>query len=113
MAQCSSIGIHADCPPNQRQDSAFTHVAFCGVHATALKKRISAAIPASKIRYHRSRPGQACLRRRSRPDRGCPGRGRPRDRGLHRRLRRSGVTGRRQSDGCLVLRQRVSVKVCA
>ncbi|WP_122852827.1 hypothetical protein, partial [Pseudomonas viridiflava] len=43
MAQCSSIGIHADCPPNQRQDSAFTHVAFCGVHATALQKRISAA----------------------------------------------------------------------
>ncbi|WP_422385569.1 hypothetical protein, partial [Pseudomonas viridiflava] len=43
MAQCSSIGIHADCPPNQRQDSAFTSVAFCGVHAIALQKRISAA----------------------------------------------------------------------
>jgi len=44
MAQCSSIGIHADCPPpNQRQDSAFTHVAICGVHAIALQKRISAA----------------------------------------------------------------------
>ncbi|MDY1012511.1 hypothetical protein SOM63_10915, partial [Pseudomonas viridiflava] len=43
MAQCSSIGIHADCPPNQRQDSAFTSVAFCGVHAIELKKRISAA----------------------------------------------------------------------
>ncbi|WP_423227868.1 hypothetical protein, partial [Pseudomonas viridiflava] len=42
MAQCSSIGIHADCPPNQRQDSAFTHVAFCGVHAIALQKHISA-----------------------------------------------------------------------
>ncbi|WP_122809183.1 hypothetical protein, partial [Pseudomonas viridiflava] len=41
-AQCSSIGIHADCPPNQRQDSAFTHVALCGVHAIALQKRISA-----------------------------------------------------------------------
>ncbi|WP_205894876.1 hypothetical protein, partial [Pseudomonas viridiflava] len=42
MAQCSSIGIHADCPPNQRQDSAFTRVAICGVHATALQKHISA-----------------------------------------------------------------------
>ncbi|WP_424492347.1 hypothetical protein, partial [Pseudomonas viridiflava] len=44
MAQCSSIGIHADCPPNQRQDSAFTRVAICGDHATALQKRISAAV---------------------------------------------------------------------
>ncbi|WP_423812505.1 hypothetical protein, partial [Pseudomonas viridiflava] len=43
MAQCSSIGIHADCTPNQRQDSAFTSVAFCGVHVIALQKRISAA----------------------------------------------------------------------
>ena len=37
-----SIGIHADRPPNQRQDSAFTHVAICGVHDIALQKRISA-----------------------------------------------------------------------
>ncbi|MEE3938507.1 hypothetical protein V2I68_23395, partial [Pseudomonas viridiflava] len=44
MAQCSSIGIHADYPPNQRQDSAFTHVAICSVHAIALKKRIGAAV---------------------------------------------------------------------
>jgi len=43
MAQCSSIGIHADYPPNQRQDSAFTHVAICGVHAVALQKRLSDA----------------------------------------------------------------------
>ncbi|MEE4179432.1 hypothetical protein V2I72_03275, partial [Pseudomonas viridiflava] len=43
MAQCSSIGIHADCPPNQRQNSAFTRVAICGVHAIALQKRISVA----------------------------------------------------------------------
>ncbi|WP_122524760.1 hypothetical protein, partial [Pseudomonas viridiflava] len=42
-AQCSSIGIHADCPPNQRQDSAFTHVAICGVLTTALQKHMSAA----------------------------------------------------------------------
>ncbi|WP_205896882.1 hypothetical protein, partial [Pseudomonas viridiflava] len=44
MAQCSSIGIHADCPPNQRQDSAFTSVAFCGVHAIELKSA-SAPLP--------------------------------------------------------------------
>ncbi|WP_122691190.1 hypothetical protein, partial [Pseudomonas viridiflava] len=43
MAQCSSIGIHADCPPNQRQDSAFTHVAICGVHDIAVQKHVSAA----------------------------------------------------------------------
>ncbi|WP_122503523.1 hypothetical protein, partial [Pseudomonas viridiflava] len=50
LAQCGSIGIHANCPPNQRQDSAFTHVAICGVHAIALQKRISAAVsPDSQI----------------------------------------------------------------
>ncbi|WP_214654173.1 hypothetical protein, partial [Pseudomonas triticifolii] len=43
MAQCGSIGIHADCPPNQRQNSAFTRVAIGGVLTTALKKRVSAA----------------------------------------------------------------------
>ncbi len=48
--QCSSIGIHADCPPNQRQDSAFTHVAFCGVHAIGLQRPTSAvASPDSQM----------------------------------------------------------------
>ncbi|TKK18029.1 hypothetical protein PviCFBP13515_25865, partial [Pseudomonas viridiflava] len=50
MAQCSSIGIHADCPPNQRQDSAFTHVAICSVLTIALQKHISgAASPDSQM----------------------------------------------------------------
>ncbi|WP_424108296.1 hypothetical protein, partial [Pseudomonas viridiflava] len=40
-AQSASMPIAP--PPNQRQDSAFTHVAICGVHAIALQKRISAA----------------------------------------------------------------------
>ena len=44
MAQCSSIGIHADCPPNQRQDSAFTHVAIGGVRTIAQKKHGGAAV---------------------------------------------------------------------
>ncbi|WP_205901477.1 hypothetical protein, partial [Pseudomonas viridiflava] len=44
MAQCSSIGIHADCPPNQRQDSAFTHVAIGGVRTIAQKSK---AVPLS------------------------------------------------------------------
>ncbi|WP_424809114.1 hypothetical protein, partial [Pseudomonas viridiflava] len=38
-AQSASMPI---APPNQRQNSAFTRVAFCGVHATARQKRISA-----------------------------------------------------------------------
>ncbi|WP_122860409.1 hypothetical protein, partial [Pseudomonas viridiflava] len=44
MAQCSSIGIHADCPPNQRQDEAFTHVAIGGVRTIAQKKHGGAAV---------------------------------------------------------------------
>ncbi|WP_415639552.1 hypothetical protein [Pseudomonas floridensis] len=43
MAQCGSIGIHADCPPNQRQDSAFTRVAIGGVLTIAQEKRFVAA----------------------------------------------------------------------
>jgi len=37
-------------PPNQRQNSAFTHVAICGVHAIALQKHINtAASPDSQM----------------------------------------------------------------
>ncbi|PCK89554.1 hypothetical protein PsyrCH409_23730 [Pseudomonas viridiflava] len=37
-------------PPNQRQDSAFTHVAFCSVLTIALQKHISgAASPDSQM----------------------------------------------------------------
>ncbi len=40
-AQSASMPIAS---PNQRQDSAFTHVAICGVHDIAVQKRISAAV---------------------------------------------------------------------
>ena len=39
-AQSASMPI---APRIQRQDSAFTHVAICGVHAVALQKRLSDA----------------------------------------------------------------------
>ncbi|MDY0919222.1 hypothetical protein SOM64_20945, partial [Pseudomonas viridiflava] len=46
-AQSASMPI---APPNQRQDSAFTHVAICSVHTIALKKHIStAASPDSQM----------------------------------------------------------------
>ncbi|WP_449124772.1 hypothetical protein, partial [Pseudomonas viridiflava] len=73
MAYCSSIGIHADCPPNQRQDSAFTQSQSM-VFAPPRQKSTAALLPylrAGLFVYNDERCAWECSPERSASASGC------------------------------------------